>query len=170
MTPPIKLNVGCGNKCLDGYVNIDVAQRDGKQPDIEADIRDLPLDENYADELMAIHVIEHFYEWEVNDVIQEWKRVLKPGGKIILECPDLIKATLGIINHVSLGVPISARMSMWALYGDPSHKDPLMCHRWAYTPHTLAQKLAENGFTDIKHEEAVYHWPQRDMRLTGVKP
>ena len=42
MTTPVKLNLGCGDKILDGYVNVDVAnERSGKQPDIICDVRNL---------------------------------------------------------------------------------------------------------------------------------
>ena len=59
----VKLNLGCGDKILQGYVNIDtVSSRAGKQPDFVADIRDLRKIKSSAaaDEIFAIHVIEHF--------------------------------------------------------------------------------------------------------------
>jgi len=42
--------------------------------------------------MMAIHVIEHFWQWKVVSVLIEWVRVLKPAGKMILECPNLTSA------------------------------------------------------------------------------
>ncbi len=83
----IKLNLGCGDKILDDYVNVDIAsERAGKKPDVISDIRKLDnFPDNYADEIMAIHVVEHFWRWEVVNVLTEWVRVLKPGGKMVLE-------------------------------------------------------------------------------------
>ena len=90
----VKLNLGCGDKILPGYVNVDAASsRAGRQPDFVADIRDLrKIKSSIADEILAVHVIEHFYYWEVVPLLQSWRRLLKPDGKLILECPNLLYA------------------------------------------------------------------------------
>ena len=61
----VKLNLGCGDKILEGYINIDTAsERKERKPDIIADIRDLKkIKTAIADEILAVHVIEHFYYW-----------------------------------------------------------------------------------------------------------
>jgi len=94
MTNLIKLNLGCGDKILVDYINVDVAQeRSGKQPDVICDVRNLnKFSNDYADEILAVHVIEHFWRWEVVSILKEWVRVLKPNGKLILECPNLKSA------------------------------------------------------------------------------
>jgi len=94
MTNLIKLNLGCGDKILADYINVDVAQeRSGKQPDVICDVRNLnKFSNDYADEILAVHVIEHFWRWEVVSILKEWVRVLKPNGKLILECPNLKSA------------------------------------------------------------------------------
>ena len=86
MNDLVKLNLGCGDKILPGYVNVDVAsERAGKQPDVICDVRKLDkFDTGHADEILAVHVVEHFWRWEVVDILKEWVRVLKPGGKMIL--------------------------------------------------------------------------------------
>ena len=78
----VKLNLGCGDKILEGYVNIDtVSSRAGKQPDMNADIRDLSkIKSSVADEILAVHVIEHFYYWEVIPLLKSWRRLLKRMG------------------------------------------------------------------------------------------
>ena len=161
---PIRLNIGCGRRVLDGWVNVDKAVR-GSEPDIDADVRDLPFPDNYADEVMAIHLIEHFYVWEAPDVVSEWHRVLRPGGKIVLECPDLVKT----VKHMYEGRG-EPHLTMWPLYGDPSHMDPLMCHKWGYTPDSLAKLLDYVGFKGIAEEPAQFHMKDvRDMRIVGYK-
>jgi predicted SAM-dependent methyltransferase len=76
----VKLNLGCGDKILPGCVNVDAASsRAGRQPDVVADIRDLrKIKSSIADEILAVHVIEHFYYWEVVPLLQSWRRLLKP--------------------------------------------------------------------------------------------
>jgi len=161
----IRLNVGCGNKILKGFINIDLPDNySGKKPDIEADVRKLPLSDNYADELHAIHVIEHFYVWEIIDILSEWKRVLKPNGILILELPDLNKILLWFKIK-----SINSQMTFWGLYGDPNHKNPAMCHKWAYTFNMLEGLLSEIGFINIKEEIPQFHVKERDMRIIAFK-
>ena len=60
---------------------------------------------------------------------------------------------------------------MWVLYGDPAWKDPLMMHRWGYTPESLKRVLSEAGLVDVRQEPAQFKLREpRDMRVVGVKP
>src|SRR5690348_3401520 len=61
-TAAIRLNLGAGRRRLDGYINVDLAPE--PPPDIQADARALPLPDAYADEILAIHLLEHLYRWE----------------------------------------------------------------------------------------------------------
>lgn len=172
---PVRLNLGCGDKILQGFVNVDVVEsRAGKKPDVICDLHQLtPFEDNSADEIMAIHVVEHFWRWEVVDVLKEWVRVLKPGGKMILECPNLISACEAVLadpEKATLPGPEGQR-SMWVLYGDPRWQDPLMVHRWGYTPRSLAQIMHDAGLRDLRQEPAQFKLREpRDMRITGLKP
>ena len=164
MEKDIKLNIGCGRRVLDGWINVDTRSR-GCKPDIDADVRDLPFPDDYADEVMAIHLIEHFYVWEAPAVIKEWKRVLKPGGKLILECPDLEKTIMHMANGRS-----EPNLTMWPLYGDPSHQDPLMCHKWGYNATSLIKLMEFSGFGKVSLEDAQFHMKEvRDMRVVAIK-
>lgn len=171
----IRLNLGCGDKILPGYINVDVASsRAGKEPDVICDLRDLKtFESNFADEILSVHVVEHFWRWEVLDILKEWVRVLKPGGKMIIECPNLLSACEEVLKNpdIATGPGPEGQRSMWVLYGDPSWRDPLMIHRWAYTPRSLAQLLFEAGLQDLMQEPAQFKLREpRDMRITGIKP
>lgn len=75
-----RLNLGAGGSPIEGYGNIDL--KNGAQA--------FPL--NYADgtidEIRASHLLEHFPHGATRTVIQEWARVLKPGGKLKIAVPD----------------------------------------------------------------------------------
>jgi SAM-dependent methyltransferase len=171
----LRLNLGCGDKILPGYVNVDVAEtRVGRCPDVVCDLRDLAVfADGCADEVMAIHVVEHFWRWEVLGVLREWLRVLKPGGTMVLECPNLVSACAELLRDPgALARPgAEGQRTMWVLYGDPSWRDPLMCHRWAYTPQSLRELMEEAGLRNVRQEPAQFKLREpRDMRLVGEKP
>lgn len=153
-------------------MNVD-AHSDGwktdKRPDVLADIKDLPFDDDYADAIAAIHVFEHFYKWEAQDVLKEWRRVLKPGGKIILELPDMHKVFKYIANCMDRQLPLSPTFSVLPLWGDPVFRDPAMNHKWGYFFPTLSQELVKAGFRNVTGAKARYHFAQRDMRVEAVK-
>lgn len=159
---PVRVNLGCGNKYLDGWINVD---KGDWTKDVDSDLTKLPFDDDYADEALSVHVIEHFYVWEAPDVLEEWLRILKPGGKLIIECPDLQKTILHMANGET-----RPELTMWPLYGDPRYGDPLMCHKWGYTPNSLSKLMDYVGFKDITEEPAQFHMKEiRDMRLIGTK-
>lgn len=170
----MKLNLGCGDKILPGYVNVDVApSRAGRAPDVLCDLRSLkPFEDASADEVLAVHVVEHFWRWEVVGVLREWARVLKPGSPMILECPNLQSACEEFLRDpeaFSRPGPEGQR-TMWVFYGDPRWQDPLMVHRWGYTPRSLAAVMAEAGLVEIRQEPAQFKLREpRDMRLVGVR-
>lgn len=163
----MKLNLGCGRRVLDGFTNVDIqhSPKAPRAPEILADLRSVPLPDGCADEAHAYHVIEHFVAWEAPIALAEWRRLLKPGGLLVLELPDLAKAAANLLRGGS------DQDCMWPLYGDPSHRDEYMTHRWGYTPQTLTALLRHVGFVDIKVKPPQTHGPRpgRDMRIEARK-
>lgn len=170
----VRLNLGCGDKILEGYINVDFSEsRKGSKPDVIADLRAMQFDNNYADEIMSIHVIEHFYPWEVEGLLNHWKSILKPGGRLILECPNILTAAKMLLedpDRMARAEGKDGQLAMWPLYGDPAWKDPLMCHRWGYTPTTLIDLVKRCGFTNVRREPSLFKQQDpRDMRVIGEK-
>ena len=53
--------------------------------DVVAPAWDLPFEDGSLEYVLSSHVIEHF--WDVIATIEEWFRVLKPGGLIYMDIP-----------------------------------------------------------------------------------
>lgn len=152
---PVRLNIGAGGKVIEGWLSIDLAG----EPDIRSDVRELPLPDGYADEAMAIHVLEHLFRWDVPAALLEWRRVLKPGGMLAIEVPDLIKCCKNVLAGAG------ERMGIWGLCGDPGYRDPLMVHKWVWSAEELTAELKAAGFTKVRIREPQFHKKARDMRI-----
>jgi SAM-dependent methyltransferase len=122
-----------------------------------------------ADAVAAIHVLEHFHYWEVEPLLTEWKRILKPGGKMILELPCMDKVFGYVVQCIQTGNDMASFMTLLAMYGDPRHKDPLQCHKWGWFSRPLRDMLEKIGMREIVTKDALYHFKFRDMRFEAVK-
>lgn len=163
----MRLNVGSGRHVLDGWTNVDVvpSPKASRPPDILANALAIPLPDNCADELMAIHLFEHLARWDAPKALAEWHRLLKPGGLLVLEMPDVKKCAKNLIRLID-GDDIKSvdSLAMHGLYGDPGTEDPWMSHKWGWTPKTLKRLLKVSGFTDMRETETQWHPLGRKLR------
>ncbi len=166
----MKLNLCCGNKHLEGFVNVDFPDDwHLSPPDMSWNLRDpLPYGDEVADEIHCFHGFEHFYRFEADEILADWVRVLKPGGLLVLEVPCLDKI-IGIFNKaVQQGIPPPENMTMGGLYGDLSQRSEAMSHRWCYSIGELKHMMESCGLeTEMKPPQT--HIAVRDMRLEGRK-
>jgi predicted SAM-dependent methyltransferase len=166
----MKLNIGCGNRKLPGYFGIDAVPR--VAADLVAPAHAIPLADGCATEILAVHVWEHFYRWECDGVITEWKRLLQDGGRLVLELPDIRKACDNFLHNRTKPGKDPDQLTMWAIYGDPTTRDTGMIHRWGWTPETLQDFLRQHGFKDLRSLSTQFHpvgRDIRDMRIEAVK-
>ena len=81
-----KLNLGCSVHRLPTYVNVDVQER--FNPDIVSNATSLKFSgDNEYDLVRASHILEHFDLKDCFSVLSEWRRVLKPGGYLVICVP-----------------------------------------------------------------------------------
>ncbi len=81
----VKLNIGCGTKPMNGYVNVDVFEFKGI--DIKHDLNKYPypFKAGSAEEIYCSHVIEHLDA--PDKCLTEMHRILKHNGKLIIKVP-----------------------------------------------------------------------------------
>jgi len=86
-TDRIRLNLGCGERCLPGYLNVD---KFGK-PDVLFDLETFPWpwDDGSVQEIMLSHVLEHLGQTtEIYfSIIKELYRICMPGAYIYIVAP-----------------------------------------------------------------------------------
>ena len=163
-----KLLLCAGTERWPGYLTLDANPAAGC--DITATVPPLPLQvlEQRWDEVALIHGIEHFYLWEAEKLMRAVLRVLAPDGVFVLEQPNIeiaARVLLGEKPPVDWAFDTEDRFGMWVLYGEPTYRDPLMVHRWGWTPRTLERALRAAGFTRVEEQRAQHHYPGRDFRM-----
>jgi hypothetical protein len=114
----MKINLGCGNKLLEDYVNVDLYAPGA----IQADILTWKPD-GLADEVLAIHVVEHLRRDQVVPFLRHVRSYLAPGGKLIVEMPDREKC-LSLLRD-----DWSWRAGILGLMGDRTG-DPVLFGDW----------------------------------------
>jgi SAM-dependent methyltransferase len=141
---PLKLNLGSGDELyLEGFINIDLHTKN--KVDLRADVKDLSMfEDNSVDEIFNSHLIEHFDFYDGLKAMKEWYRVLKPGGKLIVECPDL----LGVCKLL-LEIPVEEHPKYYAqLFGCPWV--PGHAHLFGYSKPQLRWTFETIGFKNLQ--------------------
>jgi predicted SAM-dependent methyltransferase len=87
--PTIKrLNWGCGSWTPEGWINSDI--KDDPGVDLPCNILEgLPLETDSIDYAVSIHALPEMTYPNLVPVLQELRRVLKPGGVLRLSLPDI---------------------------------------------------------------------------------
>jgi predicted SAM-dependent methyltransferase len=137
----MKLNLGARTTKIPGFKNVDIKKMPGV--DIVADLSMLPVKDNSVEEIYASHCLEHFSHTMTLDVLKEWHRVLKVGGKISIAVPDFDK-----IIQVYKETGFMSDFIRNFLWGDQIYREAY--HYTCFTYNTLLSLLAESGFTKIK--------------------
>jgi len=148
------LHLGCGDRILDGFINIDKYFEDTDV--INFDIFQLPYKDHSTDIIFCSHVLEHLPIRHAKLAIKEWARVLKPNeGKLYLGIPDL-----ELIIKLLLQPNLSDDERTWFLYtlfGFQTNAanrdsdnlnypiDPGQFHTCGFSKATILQELNSNG-------------------------
>jgi ubiquinone/menaquinone biosynthesis C-methylase UbiE len=127
------------------------------EPDIVCSMLDMKvvLSES-VDAIYSSHNIEHVYPHEVELVLKEFLRILKPDGFLVITCPDLqTVCTLVAEDKMTDAVyqsPAGPITPLDILYG---HVASLltgkyhMAHRCGFTEKSLVKAMMDNGFASI---------------------
>ena len=139
-----RVNIGCGWDHRDGYLNVDFLEV--HKPDLVADARDLStLPDDYFEEVLANDVLEHLERKDTAPALDEWFRILRPGGRVHVRLPDL----LGVARLVQERDTVEDhQQQIHSLFGTQGYAGDY--HLAGFTDLTLVAALTAAGFTDIR--------------------
>ncbi len=138
---PTRINLGCGWDIRPGWLNVDLF--DMHKPDLVADVTSLPMLPDAAfQEVLAQDVLEHLARNKVAPALNEWSRLLAPGGTITLRVPSLPDAA-AMLSLPERQPPDKADEIIHLIYGTQAYGGDF--HLSGYTFRTLAHQLAGAG-------------------------
>ena len=125
----------------------------------EAEPAGLPIASGRADVVVMSELIEHLID--PDSVLEEVRRVLKPGGTLLLSTPNL--AAWYNRGLLALGVqPVFTEVSLRGVFGRPGSQ--VAGHLRLFTRGALVGLLAARGFGAIRVSGACYHDVPRPLR------
>lgn len=140
----MKLHLGCGEKILDGFLNVDIRPRE--VVDIVANVSDLNMfEKNSIETIYACHVLEHLGRHEYQKTIKHWYEMLMTGGVLRLSVPDIESVFIHYSKHKDLNV---LRGLIW---GGQTYDQNYHYCGWDFQ--TLSSDLLDVGFSKVSRYE-----------------
>lgn len=137
----MKLHLGAGGQRHSGFLNTDIRLLRGE--DLVCDARRLPFSNNSIEEIENYHLIEHLPWRQIPSTLLEWYRVLRPQGRLVIECPDFDKA----VEQYLAG----NERRIYNIYG--LQRWPGDSHLFGYNFQRLSILLKAQGFIRIEEEK-----------------
>ncbi len=143
----MKLHLGCGERYLDGYTNIDYPKSEhsvqqNTKVDRYADISQLAFPTGTIEEVRLHHVFEHFSRPVATAFIATWSQWLRSEGKLRIEVPDLQMMSKILTNT---RIPLKERrVAERHLFG--SHEAHWAVHWCGYDEDMFRDLLNRFGF------------------------
>ena len=162
----MKLNVGCGDRPLAGYINLDANEE--LFPDVVARVPPLPYEDGAFEEIFACHFLEHLTQPESVEFLKECHRCLEDGGKLGLVVPDtrevmkrwLAKSPDCVEYPPGTWWPVNDLDAVSAIFLYATISGAR--HQWSYAKDTLGRAMAMAGFGNAKEIDRY-----RDPRLAS---
>jgi predicted SAM-dependent methyltransferase len=125
-----KLHLGCGERYLDGYVNIDYPPsehtvQETSPADQLADITRLEYEPDSVAEIRLHHVFEHFDRPTALRLLIDWHEWLAEGGRLTIETPDFDRSVRAFTRRIGRRDPgtilrhvFGSHEADWAVHWD----------------------------------------------------
>lgn len=144
------LHIGSGGLKINDFLNFDADVF--INCDVVAKSDRINLGNNAVGTIYASHLFEHIPRARTAEVVAEWYRVLKPGGKLYLCVPDLeVLARLyldNLKNYETENAKYLVDMASNIIYGGQTDKYDF--HYYGYSFVTIKSLLTSLGFSAVE--------------------
>jgi len=156
------LNVGCGERTFkeypEGYKCINYDERNLDCVDVVGDVRKLDFPNEEFDFIIASDIMEHFTIFETENILREWKRVLKINGIIEFRMPNLRAICTKYIDG-----NIDTKMCSWLLYGGQNYSGNF--HFTSFDRKWFKSIIEPLGFKEIEYNDADNNFEMKVQRV-----
>jgi len=164
---PLRLHFGCGERALDGYVNVDLpagpAELLETRADVYGDVTAVRFPAGSVDEIRSHHMFEHFPRVDALALLIRWHQWLKLGGRLVIETPDLLGSALTLVSDR----PFRIKMGVVRhLAGDQSA--PWAFHVDHWFPERFRVTLGALGFGPVDVQTSAWPHPPYLSNVTAV--
>ncbi|MDQ3849361.1 MAG: hypothetical protein M3296_01920 [Actinomycetota bacterium] len=153
-----RVEIGGGAYSLKGFIHVDIWPY---SPHVEyvAPAWDLPFPEDWAEELVAIHSLEHVSPARLIDTLTEWRRVLRPGAPLHISVPNG-PVIMDAYGRASLHEKWPLMGSLLGMYCGPDLRDPRRLthradHQIIFDSELLLWAVKEAGFEQVEDRTGV---------------
>jgi GT2 family glycosyltransferase len=164
----LKLNLGAGGIHVPGFLSVDL---NDPRSHVDMDVTKLDFDDGTVSEIMASHLFEHISPFKVEEMLRDWLRVLKPGGRLVMELPNIeelcrrfvtaskgerygiLNAVYGSVNTTALGLP----------------SDITSPHLFGWWPEAMFDMLSHVGYVNIRFGPEQWPHPESNFRVEAEK-
>jgi len=157
---PLRLHVGCGKNYIPDFINIDGNAL--RKVDCVLDVRaGLPFGDGTVDFIYSCHMLEHLPVYDALDVLREWKRVLRPEGRVRLTLPDFKHVLEILAGNAGCDFPRAFRSR------DAQAINFLFCdsqHKYGYSFDSVKEVASDLGFARVEQGEV-----DRDPLLGAIE-
>jgi hypothetical protein len=169
---PLKLHLGCGKVFMKNYINIDSTSN--SVADLVSDFRDIDkhFPPNSVSEIFMVHSISYLRFWEGLEFFKDCFLLLKEGGKLIIEFPDIEKCASSMIqNKNDYTNYIEAVRAFYAFdLNQIKKKEKFTTYAFGWSAWHMAEELTKLGFKNIVCSDGILHnqkW--RDSHVEATK-
>lgn len=164
------LEIGPGDKPVRGFEALNIVG-DGISKHVADAGKGLPFEDDTFDIIYASHVLEHVPWTHTVSTLKDWRRIIKPGGRLEVWVPNGLKICQRFVEAEQNGeIPFKAPDD-WYRFND--HKDPCVWaagriftygdgegtlgdpnwHLALFSPRYLRKLLLDAGFGDVSEQD-----------------
>jgi glycosyltransferase involved in cell wall biosynthesis len=142
----------------------------GTHPDaiLKCDPIKIDFEQSSISQILVLHLFEHISPYESLTVLKNWFRLLRPGGKLIIETPDMENLCSEFLFSDKTKKYEVLNCMYGLLDGYVGETVPRL-HSYAWCPETLEDHLYYSGFIDVKVSAAEIHHRSPSFRIIGRK-